>query len=471
MNKAVAKSNSKVDMLNGPLLKKIIVYTIPVMLSGMLQLAYNAADTVVVGQFAENGTNALAAVGSTASLINLFVNICMGFSTGANVVVARYYGADAKEDVRHAVHTAYAISIISGAIMSIIGFTFAPTLLRWVDCPDNVINSSILYMRIIFCGMIFQMIYNFSAGIVRASGDTKNPFIILVISGLLNVVLNIFFVIVFHMDVAGVALATIISNALSAILITILLIRSNDCVKLKLSKIRINIEKLKEIARIGIPSCIQSTTFTLSNTVLQSAINGCGDTVMAACTSAASVENFVYIAMNAFYHTSIAFVGQNHAVKKYDRVKKILFICLGLGVAVGAVLGSIVLFFAQPIMKLYSPNDMMVIEEAIKRMSMIIPSYILCGILDVLVGCIRGMKVSFIPMISSIIGVCGTRFTWALVVFPHFQDTFWLYISYPISWLLTDIFHACTLIFLFRKFKSLMPDKEGTTDLLQNMSK
>lgn len=448
------KTGSRVDMLNGPLLKKIIIYTIPIILSGILQLAYNAADTIVVGQFAENSKNSLAAVGATASLMNLFVNICLGLSTGANVVVARYYGAGAKEEVHKAVHTAFAVGIIGGIVASVLGFIFTPTLLRWTACPEAVIGKSILYMRICFCGVTFQMIYNFVAGIARASGETNKPFIILVISGAVNVVLNLIFVIVFRLDVAGVAIATAISNVLSAVLGVILLLRIDDCIKLDLSKIHIYADKMKEIVRIGVPSMIQSMTFTLSNMILQSAINSAGDTVMAACTAAGSIEQFVYIPMNAFYHTSLAFVGQNYAAKKYDRVRESMFICLGLVTVVGLVIGWLAVAFSEPLMKIYVPKaeDIEVVHEGMKRMLIIAGSYFTCGILDVLVGTLRGMGISFIPMVSSIIGVCGIRFTWILGIYPFLNNTIWLYLAYTISWIITDMFHAVTLAHFLRKF-------------------
>ena len=285
------KSDSKVDMLNGPLLGKIIVYTIPIILSGLLQLAYNAADMIVVGKFAQNSTHALAAVGSTSSLINLFIGLCMGLSAGANVVVARFYGAGEKEEVSRAVHTSFATGIIAGFIVSVLGFILAPTLLEVLNCPPEVLGDASLYMRICLCGMTFQMTYNFVSGIVRAAGDTKNPFIILVISGLLNVVLNLITVIVFKLGVAGVAIATSCANLLSAILITVLLLRFDDCIKLEFKKIRIHKDILKQICRIGIPSSIQGITFSLSNTLLQSAINAKGAIVMAAGAASSNIEN------------------------------------------------------------------------------------------------------------------------------------------------------------------------------------
>ena len=449
------KSDSKVDMLNGPLLGKIIVYTIPIILSGLLQLAYNAADIIVVGKFAQNSTHALAAVGSTSSLINLFIGLCMGLSAGANVVVARFYGAGEKEEVSRAVHTSFATGIIAGFIVSVLGFILAPTLLEVLNCPPEVLGDASLYMRICLCGMTFQMTYNFVSGIVRAAGDTKNPFIILVISGLLNVVLNLITVIVFKLGVAGVAIATSCANLLSAILITVLLLRFDDCIKLEFKKIRIHKDILKQICRIGIPSSIQGITFSLSNTLLQSAINAKGAIVMAAGAASSNIENFVYISMNSFYHTALAFVGQNHAAKKYDRVKRTVLICLSLVTFAGITFGGLVNIFSSQLFGLFvkaDENYAATVAEGAKRLLIIAGPYFLCGWLDVLVGSIRGMGVSFVPMVSSILGVCGLRLIWIYLVYPHFDEIGWLYMSYPVSWFIVDVLHCITFIYVLRKY-------------------
>ncbi len=455
-----AKAESRVDMLNGPLLGKIIVYTLPIIFSGFLQLAYNAADIIVVGKFAENSTHALAAVGSTTSLMNLFVNICMGLSAGANVVVARFYGAGEKNEVSRAVHTSFATGIIAGFVIGAIGFMLTPTLLEILDCPPEILGDASLYMRICLAGMTFQMTYNFVSGIVRAAGDTKNPFIILVVSGLLNIVLNLITVICFHLGVAGVAIATTCANFLSAVLITILLVRSNDCIKLHFKKIRIHKDILLQICRIGVPSSIQGITFSLSNTLLQSAINAKGPIVMAAGTASSNIENFVYISMNSFYHTTLAFVGQNHAARKFDRAKKTVFICLALVTLSGVVFGGLVNIFSETLFGFFIKNDAnfaATAAEGTRRLLVIAGPYFLCGWLDVLVGAIRGMGVSLIPMISSVVGVCGIRLIWIYLVYPYFDDTIWLYMCYPVSWLIVDILHCITFISIMRKCELTIP--------------
>lgn len=455
-----AKAESRVDMLNGPLLGKIIVYTLPIIFSGFLQLAYNAADIIVVGKFAENSTHALAAVGSTTALMNLFVNICMGLSAGANVVVARFYGAGDKNEVSRAVHTSFATGIIAGFVIGTIGFILTPNLLEMLECPPEILGDASMYMRICLAGMTFQMTYNFVSGIVRAAGDTKNPFIILVVSGLLNIVLNLVTVICFHLGVAGVAIATTCANLLSAVLITILLLRSDDCIKLHFGKIRLHKDIILQICRIGIPSSIQGVTFSLSNTLLQSAINAKGPIVMAAGTASSNIENFVYISMNSFYHTTLAFVGQNHAAKKFDRAKKTVFICLALVTLSGVTFGGLVNIFSETLFGFFikaDANFAATVAEGTRRLLVIAGPYFLCGWLDVLVGAIRGMGVSLVPMISSVVGVCGIRLIWIYLVYPYFDNTVWLYMCYPVSWFIVDILHCITFIYVMRKCVSADP--------------
>lgn len=446
----MVKSNSKheVDMCNGPLLKKIIVFSVPVMLSGVLQLLYNAADIVVVGRYA--GSVALAAVGSTSSLINLIVNVFMGLSIGASVVVSQYYGAGKKKDVSETVHTSIAVSVISGIVVGIFGVIMAKQLLRAMGTPEDVLNHASLYMRIYFAGMPATMVYNFGSAILRAVGDTKRPLYFLTISGIINVVLNLVFVIVFHMGVAGVALATVIAQCVSVVLVIICLVRFDGSIKLHIKKIRIYKSKLVEIIKIGLPAGIQGSIFAISNVLIQSAVNSFGSVVMAGNAAAANIEGFVYTSMNALYQTALTFTGQNVGAKKYNRIGKVFKICATFVVIVGGGLGFLAFLFSKDLLKIYSSTPK-VIEMGMVRMSIICTSYFLCGFMDVLVGELRGMGRSILPMIVSIVGVCGFRIFWIYTVFAQTRSLRTLYISYPISWIVTSFIHLICYIVVRRK--------------------
>jgi len=438
----------EIDMCNGPLVGKILIFYVPLMLSGVLQLLFNAADIAVVGRFA--GNEALAAVGSTGSLTNLIVNLFMGLSVGANVLVARYYGAGQLRELKEMVQTAVATAVISGVILIFAGFFVAKPALALMATPDNVIDHSVLYMRIYFAGMPFMMTYNFGSAILRAVGDTRRPLYYLMIAGVVNVILNLVFVIRFSMGVAGVATATVISQAISAVLVIRCLIRTDGVYKLVLKGIRIMPDKLIRMFQIGIPAGLQGSLFSISNVLIQSSVNSFGSIAMAGNTAGSNVEGFVYTAMNAFHQSAISFTGQNYGAMKYKRVGKVFLICETLVILVGLALGNAAYFFAGHILKIYS-TDPEVISYGILRMSYICVTYFLCGMMDVIVGVLRGIGYSIMPMLVSLTGACLFRVVWIYTIFRQVRTLSCLYISYPISWALTFLVHLICFAIVYRK--------------------
>jgi len=436
-------------MCNGPLLGKIIIFSIPMILSGILQLLYNAADVIVVGRF--SGSTALAAVGSTGSLTSLIISLFMGLSVGTSVAVAQYYGAGDWKNVSQAVHTSIATSIISGIIVGIIGFCMAERFLILMDTPGDVLDQAALYMRIYFIGVPASMIYNFGSAILRAAGDTRRPFIFLSLSGLVNVVLNLIFVIAFKMGVAGVALATVISQIISAVLIIICLLQFNGPCRLVLKDIKIYPDKLWKIVKIGLPAGIQSSIFAISNVLIQSSVNSFGSDVMAGNSAASNIEGFIYVSMNSIYNTALTFTGQNVGAKKYDRINRILVICLLTVLSIGLGMGFIALILDEQLLGIYAPNNTEVIKYGIIRLNIIARTYFLCGMMEVMVGMLRGMGKSLMPMIVSVLGVCGTRITWILLIFAQNRDLTMLYVSYPVSWFATFAFHFITFLIIKKR--------------------
>lgn len=434
----------QVDMCNGPIFKKLIIFAIPLILSGCLQLLFNAADIIVVGRF--TGSEALAAVGSTSALINLLVNLFIGISVGANVVLGKYIGARDDENASKTVHTAIFISIVGGIFMIFIGFFFSKPLLELMATPEDVIDLSSLYMRIYFVGMPFFMLYNFGAAILRSIGDTKRPLYFLLISGIINVVFNLFFVIVFHLGVAGVALATMISEGISAILILLCLKHMDGPLHFELKDMRFHKELAFKMLEVGLPAGLQGIIFSISNVLIQSSVNSFGSVVMAGNTAASNIEGFVYTSMNAVYQTSLSFTSQNFGAKKFDRIDKILLECLGIVTVVGLVLGQGAYFFGQQLLSIYT-NDKHVIAFGIERLSVISATYCLCGMMDTLVGSLRGVGYSILPMLMSLTGVCVFRVVWIFTVFKALHTQFSLYVSYPISWVITIFAHTiCFLV-------------------------
>ena len=437
------------SMLEGPLFRNIILYTIPVMLTGVLQLLFNAADLVIVGRFC--GSISVAAVGATGAITNLIVNLFIGLSVGAGVGVAHGLGSNDTEAVHRTVHTAIPAAVVSGIFLTIVGVALSETFLIWMDTPENILPLSTIYMQIYFGGMVFNMVYNFVASILRAAGDTKSPLIFLAISGVINVLLNLVFVLVFHMNVAGVALATVISQAVSAVLVVITLMRRTDACKLELKKIRFYGPQLSKMIRIGLPAGIQGSMFSISNVMIQSSINSFGDIVMSGNTAAGNIEGFVYTAMNAFHQTAVNFTGQNVGARQYDRVKKILWTCLGCVGVTGLVLGLGMYAFGPQLLSIYITDSQEAIQYGLVRLSYICAVYFLCGLMDVSTGALRGMGASLVPMIISVLGVCGIRLLWIGTVFQTYHTTDCLYLSYGVSWVITFLAQFISFWMVYNK--------------------
>ena len=443
------KTNSfEIDMCNGPLLGKILRFSFPLIFSGVLQLLFNAADMIVVGKFA--GKQSLAAVGSTGALINLLVNVFIGLSVGVNVLVARYYGANQEREVKDTVHTAITLSVVCGVFLSVIGIILAKPLLTLMDTPADVIDLAALYMRVYFAGMPVMLLYNFASSILRAVGDTIRPLLFLTIAGFINVGLNLVFVIVLHMDVAGVALATIISQAFSAVCVVICLMRDDASYKLNLKQLTINKKIAVQIARIGLPAGLQGAMFSISNVLIQSSINSFGSDAMAGNTAASNLEGFVYTAMNAFHQTAVSFISQNTGARKFKRCLKVLVQCSVLVTVIGAAMCAAGLVFAEPLLYLYT-DEAVVMEFGLLRLNFIFLTYFTCGLMDVLTGCVRGTGHSVLPMIVSLLGVCAFRVVWIYTVFAATPTLESLYMSYPISWISTAVVHFLCFIFIYRK--------------------
>jgi putative MATE family efflux protein len=439
----------ELDMCSGPFFSKIVLFSIPLILTGILQLLYNTVNIIVVGRYV--GSSALAAVGSTTSLINLIINLFIGFSIGASVVMAKYYGAGQYNDANETVHTAIAISIISGIILTVFGILMAKPLLQAMGTPDDVLEHAVLYMKIYFLGMPASMVFNFSSAVLRAVGDTRRPLYFLSVSGVVNVALNLMFVIVFHLDIAGVAVATVISQYISAVLVLICLTHSDGCIRLQWRKIRFYKDKLLAIIKIGLPAGLQGIIFSLSNVLIQSSVNSFGSAVMAGNTAAMNIEGFVDIAMSSFYQAALNFTGQNIGAKKYNHIGRILGVCLILVTIAGVISGGISYFFAGNLLGIYT-EDQDAIAVGIIRMYYVCAPYLICGVMDVLVGSLRGMGYSVLPMLASVAGICGIRITWIYTVFASYHTLESLYFSYPISWLITSCVHLACFIFIRRKF-------------------
>ena len=426
----------EINMTEGPLLGKLVRFSLPLALSGVLQLLFNAADVVVVGRFA--GNQALAAVGSTSALNNLIVNLFIGLSIGVNVLVARYYGAGQTRDLYETVHTSILTAAISGVALIFLGMGLSRPLLQMMETPADVIDHSVLYMRIIFAGMPASMLYNFGAAVLRAVGDTQRPLYFLLTAGVINVALNLFFVIVLHMGVAGVATATVISQCVSAALVILCLVRSEGVYRLDIKQLRIYKRKLKEIARIGIPAGIQGSMFSISNVLIQSTINSFGSIAMAGSTAAGNIEGFVWTAMDAFTQATQSFVGQNYGAKKIDRVNKVIWQCMVLVTVVGLVLGVGAYLAAKPLLGIYS-SDPAVIEYGKARMLAISVPYFTCGSMGIFVGGMRGLGSSLVPMINTVFSVCVLRVVWIYTVFAMWPQWEVLFISYPVTWVIASL--------------------------------
>ena len=450
MAEKTARVSYRMDMTEGPLTTKIIKFTIPVMLTGILQLLFNTADVIVVGRF--TGKTALAAVGSTGSLINLLVSLFMGLSIGTNVLVARYQGAKDDKAVSETVHTSIALGIVGGLILLIIGVVATRPLLEMMATPEDVIDQSTLYMRILFFGMPLNLILNFGAAILRAIGDTKRPLYYLTIAGVINLFLNIFLVTVFSLGVAGVAIATVISEGVSCGLILLCLKHETGAIRLYFNRIKINPSKCIDIMKIGLPAGLQGCIFSISNVLIQSSVNSFGSTVMAGNTAASNIEGFVYVSMNSLHQTCISFTSQNFGAGKFKRIKKVLINCLIIVAITGLVLGNSAYFFGKFLLSAYN-NEAEVISYGLIRLSIISTMYFLCGLMDVMVGAMRGIGYSILPMIVSLVGACGLRIVWIYTVFVKFRTLNILFISYPVTWTITFLSHLVCYYIVTRKYK------------------
>ncbi len=424
------------DMTSAPFLKKIFIFSIPLVLTGLLQLAYNTADVVVVGRFA--GSEALAAVGSTGSLINLLLNVFIGLSMGSGVMVARHIGADNEERIRNCTHTAMLMSIICGIFIGIFGFFMSGKILVLMGSPEDVLPLATLYLKIYFAGCPGSMVYNFGSAIVRATGDTKKPLIILASTGLVNVALNLILVIFFHMGVSGVAIATITAQYLSAIIIVIHLTKLNNSCKLHFSKLRIHKVELFKILRIGLPAGIQNSLFSISNVIIQSTVNSFGSVAMAGIAAGSNFDSYIYTATNAISQTAMTFTSQNMGARKHENVGKIYRYCIIITVIIGVVMGAVGTIFSEFIVSFFS-TDKEVIAIGAERLAMIMPFFVFCSLMDVAAGQLRGMGESFKPMIVSLLGGCGIRLFWIFAILPYNHTLMFLYWAYPLSWVATFI--------------------------------
>ncbi len=429
------------DMCTGSVLKKMLLFAVPLMLSGILQLLFNAADVMVVGRFA--GESSLAAVGSTTSLINLLTNLFVGLSVGANVLAARCFGASQERELKETVHTAMTISVLCGVLLTAIGIVGAPSILRLMQTPPEVLDLAVVYLRTYFIGMTATMIYNFAAAILRAVGDTNRPLWILMIAGVVNVSLNLVFVIAFHWGVFGVGLATAISQTISAACVVVCLMREQGAIRLELRSLGIKRDKLVKIAQVGLPAGIQGSLFSLSNVVIQSSVNSFGETVVAGSSAAANLEGFAFMAMNAFHQAAISFTSQNVGAGCYERINRIARTALACVAVTALSVGAVLLVFGEPLLYLYT-EEPSVVAAGLERMRVMALSFALAGMMDVMVGCLRGLGYSVMPMFVSLGGVCALRLVWIATVFqlPAFHTIGMLYITYPVSWVITLSVHV-----------------------------
>ncbi len=432
------RKSYEIDMCSGPLLSRILLFAIPLICSGVLQLVFNATDIIVVGRFVSS--NAMAAVGSTSSLINLLVNFFIGISVGANVLVARFRGANDFDDAQETVQTALITAVAGGFVLIALGILLARPMLVWMATPDEVISQAVLYMRVYFIGMPATMLYNFGAAILRAVGDTRRPLYFLTLAGLVNVAGDLLFVLVLDMGVAGVAVATVISQIISATLIVLCLMRQDGMCNVNLRRMRFHRDKFLRIMQVGLPAGLQSVIFNISNVLIQSSINSFGATVVAGNTAASNIEGFVYTSMNALYQTSLSFTSQNLGARQFGRIDKILVRCLALVFVIGLVLGNGAHLLGQTLLGIYT-SEPEVIAYGMMRLGVVSVTYCLCGMMDVVAGSVRGLGYSILPMLVSLVGACVFRIIWIFTVFQWQHTLFSLYISYPISWALTICAH------------------------------
>lgn len=455
---AVQKKNKyEIDMCNGTIMDKLISFALPLMVSSILQLLFNAVDIIVVGRF--TGSQALAAVGSTTALINMFVNLFIGVSLGANVLSARFYAAGKEREMSETVHTAMTFALISGIVMVFVGLLCSRISLEWMDTPADVIDQAALYMKIYFCGMPFFMLYNYGAAILRAVGDTKRPLLFLIISGAVNAALNLFLVIVFSMGVAGVAIATVFSQIISCVLVLECLLGTDSCYRLQITKLGIKGEYLVQIFQVGVPAGIQSVVINFSNVLLQSSVNSFGSIAMAGYTAANNIFGFLFVSVNSITQACMSFTSQNYGAGKKKRMDRVFVDCMILSVIVALTLGGSANLFGPQLLHIYTTEpDVIACGTEILLYTTL--TYFLCGIMDLIPGALRGMGHSAVPMILSIIGTVGTRIFWIYGVFPMHRSLMVLFLSYPASWTVTILLQAVCFYFVRQKVHSTMPQEE-----------
>ena len=442
-----------VDMTTGPLFPKVIMFVLPLMASGILQLLFNAADVMVVGKFA--GSLALAAVGSNGSLINLLVNVFISLSIGVNVLVARYFGSHEYKDLSKCVHSAIGISVLLGIIVSVIGIVLSRPMLVLMQTDPEVLPLAALYLKIYFLGMPATLVYNFGAAILRAVGDTERPLRFLIIAGVINVMLNLILVVVFHLDVAGVAIATVVSQYVSAFLVVRCLMKSDGVYQLHLQSIQLHGKIILQIVLIGVPAGLQSFFFSFSNVIIQSSVNSFGYVTMAANSAAGNLDGFIYVALNSVYLAALSFTSQNYGAKRIDRIKRLFYVCPIITLSIGAVICPLIYFFGPKLLSLYvsgsDPDRNAILAAGMIRLKYLGLTYWLCGIMEVLTGFLRGLGKTWVPLIISVFGACIFRIVWIYTIFAANPTLEILYLSYPISWIITTIAHAVTLVFTYRK--------------------
>lgn len=454
----MATKNKSIDMLNGPILPNILKYTLPIFLTSVLQLLFNATDLVVVGQFC--GSLSVSAVGVTGSITNLIINLFLGLSVGSGVAVAHAVGCNNKDAVTKTVHTALPTALVSGVFLTVFGVLFSKTFLRLMGTPENVLELASVYMQIYFCGITFSMVYNFCASILRAVGDTKSPLIFLSIGGVINVTLNIILVTLFDMNVAGVALATIIAQAFSAVMVVITLCKRTDDCKLVLKDIRFHKDELLRIIRIGLPAGIQGALFSISNVLIQSSVNSFGEDFIAGNSAAANIESFVYVLLAAFQQAAVNFIGQNTGARKFKRIKKIFWTCTVSVSVSGFVLGSVFYLFGRQLLSIYITDSALAIEYGLLRMAFICLPYFICGLVEVTTGALRGLGSSLAPMVISILGICGIRLLWIYTIFgiEKFHTPECLFLSYIISWIITFGLQLAAFLVLYKRLSCYSND-------------
>lgn len=465
------KDYNKADMTDGPFLKKMILFAIPLILTGFLQSFYNAADLIVVNLFSQSDAPLVGAIGCTSALTNLVLGMFMGLSVGAGVLVAHYVGAKRDKDVNLTLHTSIILSVISGIVIAILGYIFADDMLVAMNTSTELLPYATLYLRIIFIGTPASLLYNYIASMLRSAGDSKRPLIFLAISGLVNVGLNIFLVTVFKLDVAGVAIATITSQYVSAIMALVYLVRKKGMLHFSFKNLKIDAKKLKRLLHIGIPSGIQGSLFSLSNTLIQAAMNsidinaGAGGRMIDGFAASSNLEGFIYIAMHSIYSVALTFIGQNVGAKKYQNIKKLTAYSVGIVVVLGVSMGMLMMIFKRPLLSLYISNNDVAFAAAVTRYSIIIPTYFMCGIMDTLCGTLRALDRSVTSMVISLTSTCGLRILWIQTVFAYFGTGESLFLSYPVSWTLSCVIH---LIFIIVTTKKLL--KRQREELLPNLS-